>query len=87
MDSRQASSFLAGQALSPIPAPCHAEFREKSGLARHSKNHGYDSAHLIVISGQPDKSVRNRVEHYARTRGVTVEFLLYRVQTELLPHP
>ena len=32
MDSRQASSFLAGQALSPIPAPCHAEFREKSGL-------------------------------------------------------
>jgi hypothetical protein len=56
-------------------------------LARHSKNHGYDSAHLIVISGQPDKSVRNRVEHYARTRGVTVEFLLYRVQTELLPHP
>ena len=32
MDSRQASSFLAGQALSPTQAPCHAEFREKSRL-------------------------------------------------------
>lgn len=56
-------------------------------LARHADNHGYDSAHLIVISGQPDKSVRNRVEHYAQARGLTVEFLLYRVQTKLLPHP
>lgn len=56
-------------------------------LARHAKKHGFDSAHLIVISGQPDKSVRNRVEHYADTRGLTVEFLLYRVQTKLLPHP
>lgn len=56
-------------------------------LARHAKNHGYDSAHLIVISGQPDKSVRERVEQHARSRGLTVEFLLYRVQTKLLPHP
>jgi hypothetical protein len=32
MDSRQASSFLAGQALSPTQAPCHAEFRGKSRL-------------------------------------------------------
>lgn len=56
-------------------------------LARHAKKHGYESAHLIVISGQPDKSVRERVEHYADTKGLTVEFLLYRVQTKLLPHP
>src|SRR5690349_10396525 len=27
-------------------------------LARHADNHGFDSAHLIVISGQPDRSVR-----------------------------
>lgn len=56
-------------------------------LARHAKTHGYDSAHLIVISGQPDKSVRERVEQYATSRGLTVEFLLYRVQTKLLAHP
>ncbi|GJF08927.1 hypothetical protein NGTWS0302_33010 [Mycolicibacterium cyprinidarum] len=56
-------------------------------LDRHAKAHGYDSAHLIVISGQPDKSVRHRVERFAQARGLTVEFLLYRVQTKLLPHP
>lgn len=56
-------------------------------LARHAENHGYDSAHLIVISGQPDRSVRERVESYADSCGLTVEFLLYRVQTKLLPHP
>ena len=32
MNSRQASSFLAEQALSPTQAPCHAEFRGKSRL-------------------------------------------------------
>lgn len=31
-------------------------------LENHAKRHGYESAHLIVISGQPDKSVRNRVQ-------------------------
>jgi hypothetical protein len=56
-------------------------------LARYSKKHGYDSAQLILIAGQPDKSVRNRVEHDASTRGLTVRFLLYRVQMELLAHP
>ena len=29
-------------------------------LAEHARNHGYDSAHLILIAGQPDKSVRNQ---------------------------
>ena len=56
-------------------------------LARYSKKHGYDSAHLILVAGQPDKSVRNRVEHYAQTRGLTVTYLLYRVQMELVAHP
>lgn len=56
-------------------------------LARHAKNHGYDSAHVIVVSGQPDESVRDRVEQYARIRDVTVEFLLYRVQLKLVAHP
>jgi hypothetical protein len=56
-------------------------------LARYAKGRGFDSAHLIIISGQPDQSVRNRVEQYAHTCGLTVEFLLYRVHTKLLPHP
>ncbi|MFV1356952.1 hypothetical protein ABFV47_07755 [Mycolicibacterium fortuitum] len=56
-------------------------------LDSHAKNHGYDSAHLIVISGQPDQSVRYRVEQYAASRGLTVTFLLYRVHMELVAHP
>jgi hypothetical protein len=56
-------------------------------LESHAKAHGYESAHLIVISGQPDKSVRNRVEHYAASRGLAATFLLYRVHMELVDHP
>ncbi|MDX1887740.1 hypothetical protein [Mycolicibacterium sp. 120270] len=56
-------------------------------LARHAKARDFKSAHLIVISGQPDKSVRERVEQHASSRGLTVEFLLYQVQTKLSPHP
>jgi hypothetical protein len=53
----------------------------------HAKSHGYDSAHLVLIAGQPDKTVRSRVERYAAARGLTVTFLLYRVQMDLLAHP
>jgi RecB family endonuclease NucS len=56
-------------------------------LQNHAKRHGYESAHLIVVSGQPDKSVRSRVEHYATSRGLEVTFLLDRVQMELIAHP
>lgn len=56
-------------------------------LANHARNHGYDSAHLIVIAGQPDKSVRKRVDRYANQGGHEVTFLLYRVRMELEPHP
>lgn len=56
-------------------------------LARHAERRGFDSAHLIVISGQPDKSVRDLVERHAHSRDLTVEFLLYRVQTKLVAHP
>jgi hypothetical protein len=56
-------------------------------LAEHARSHGYDSAHLIVIAGQPDRSARNRVEHYAAARGHEVTFLLYRVHIELVAHP
>lgn len=56
-------------------------------LRSHATNHGFDSAHLIVISGQPDKSVRERVDAYAESHGAEVTFLLYRVQLELVEHP
>jgi hypothetical protein len=56
-------------------------------LARHAKNRGFASAHLIVVSGQPDKSVRDLAERHAEASGATIEFLLYRVQTKLVPHP
>ena len=35
-----------------------------------------------MIADQPDKSVRNRVESYAATYGLTVTFLLCRVQMD-----
>lgn len=44
-------------------------------LARHAERRGYD-AHQVVISGQPDTSVRELVERHAQSRGLTVEFLL-----------
>lgn len=56
-------------------------------LAVHANRRGFNSAHLIVITGQPDKSVRDLVERHANLRGLTVEFLLYRVQTKFVPHP
>ena len=48
-------------------------------LKEHGAKRGYDSTRLIVIAGQPDKSVRNQVEQYARSRDVELTFFLYRV--------
>lgn len=56
-------------------------------LADYAQGNGYDSAHLIVITGQPDISVRNRVEQYAEKKGHEVTFLLYRVHMALSAHP
>lgn len=53
-------------------------------LDAYARTHGYDSAHLIVISGRPNKAARNRVETYAAARGLKVTFLLYSVQMNLL---
>jgi len=55
-------------------------------LAEHARKRGC-SAHFILITGQPEKSVRDHVESYAAARGLTVTFLLYRVQMNLLEHP
>lgn len=62
-------------------------FQYLEDLDDHARRHGFESAHLIVITGQPDKSVRERVEHHALALGVTVTFLLYRVHLQLVDHP
>ena len=56
-------------------------------LADHAKNHGFESTHLIVITGQPDQSVRRKVERYAAVHGLEITFLLYQVDMKLLAHP
>ena len=56
-------------------------------LDSHARGHGFESAHLILIAGQPDLSVRRRVEQFATARGLNVTFLLYRVHMKLHPHP
>lgn len=56
-------------------------------LADEAANQGYNSAHLIVITGQPDRSVKDRVEAYAKSKDMTVAFMLYRVQLDLIKHP
>ncbi len=53
-------------------------------LDAYARANGYASAHLIVISGRPNKSSRARVESYAASRGLKVTFLLYSVQMNLL---
>lgn len=58
-----------------------------SDLADHARNHGFESTHLIVITGQPDQSVRERVERYAAAHHLEVTFLLYRVDMRLHAHP
>jgi hypothetical protein len=46
------------------------------------------SAHFILIAGgQPNRSVRARIDTHAATLGVTVTFLLYSVEMTLRSHP
>ena len=56
-------------------------------LAKYAKDHGHPGSRAIVIAGQPDLSVKRRVERYAAAQGQQVEFLLYRVDVRLEPHP
>lgn len=52
-------------------------------LMKLAENRGM-AAHFILISGgNPNRSVRSRIENYARSRGVTVDFLLHRVEMTL----
>lgn len=55
-------------------------------LKEAAEDRGMD-AHLILISGgNPNRSVRTRIESYARTRGVTVDLLLHSFEMRLRPN-
>jgi hypothetical protein len=47
--------------------------RSNDDLDDHARCHGFDSAHLIVIAGQPNSIVRQPVEQYALVQGVALQ--------------
>jgi len=56
-------------------------------LAKEAQKLGF-SPHLVLIAGgQPNRSVRTRIESYAEARGVSVTFLLHSVELKLRAHP
>lgn len=78
---------LVGIELKPGKPDDRAEGQSQrylEDLDAYARAHGYDSAHLIVISGRPNKATRTRVESYAAAKGLKVTFLLYSVQMNLL---
>ena len=85
--STQREKELVGIELKPGKPNDRAEGQSQrylDGLDAYARTHGYDSAHLIVISGRPNKAARTRVESYAAAKGMKVTFLLYSVQMNLL---
>lgn len=56
-------------------------------LAKEAEKFGTQPHFILIAGGQPNKSVRARIESYAETRGVGVTFLLHRVEMSLRPHP
>ena len=75
----------ASEALRSLKGLLHSEVPDGSRPARRES--WLRLRDLIVIAGQPDRSARERIELYAVACGRTVEFLLYRVETKLVPHP
>lgn len=56
-------------------------------LAKEAERQGVEPHFMLIAGGQPNKSVRARIESYAKTRGVGVTFLLHRVEMSLRSHP
>ena len=85
--STQKEKELVGIELKPGKPDDRAEGQSQrylDDLDAYARSHGYDSAHLIVISGRPDRAANRRVESYAASRALKVTFLLYSVQMNLL---
>lgn len=56
-------------------------------LVKEAEKHGAEPHFMLIAGGQPNKSVRTRIESYAKTRGVGVTFLLHQVEMSLRLHP
>ena len=56
-------------------------------LVKEAENRGLAAHFILIAGGNPNRSVRSRIESYARTRAVTVDFLLHSVAMTLRPHP
>ena len=56
-------------------------------LAKEAEKLGAHPHFILIAGGQPNKSVRARIESYAEARGVGMTFLLHRVELSLRLHP
>jgi hypothetical protein len=52
-------------------------------LARYAEREGRPGARLLIVTGQPDQSLAERVQVHAEKHGVKTQWLLYRVSIEL----
>jgi predicted O-linked N-acetylglucosamine transferase (SPINDLY family) len=52
-------------------------------LARQAAKEDRPGARLLIVTGQPDESLAERVQTHAEKHGVRTEWLLYRVSIEL----
>ncbi|MGO9098772.1 MAG: hypothetical protein ACLP9Y_04755 [Mycobacterium sp.] len=56
-------------------------------LVSEANKLGYSPHFILIAGGQPNKSVRARIESYAEARGVSVTYLLHSVEMSLRQHP
>lgn len=56
-------------------------------LAKEAEKSGAKAHFILIAGGQPNKSVRARIESYAEAHGVAVTFLLHSVTMSLRLHP
>jgi hypothetical protein len=52
-------------------------------LARQAAKENRSGARLLIVTGQPDESLADRVQAHAERHGVKTQWLLYRVSIEL----
>lgn len=58
--------------------------RYMSCLVSHAKKEGRSGARLVVVTGQPDTDLADRVRELGEHYGVKTEWLLYKVSVDLL---
>ncbi|MGV0635908.1 hypothetical protein ABQE69_15995 [Mycolicibacillus trivialis] len=76
LKAAEADDRLVGQAAKYMRA-----------LAHRAKAEGRPGARLLIVTGQPDESLFERVQVHAEKYGVETQWLLYRVSIDLLEAP